>query len=519
MALDPTIPLGVKPIDFLGSAGNLLNLARGAQALEQEQAMNPIQQQKAALELKTLRETQDAEINRQKGLSRQAVTGADVAEFNQAGQIEGVMQRTLNPLYRPEWIANAVKNPQQAINDIRLSTDRAIAGGVPVDRAEAYKASMYAVLADAKRANNPDLLGNWMFNNLVGQLPPEKQQPLLAPGGAPPVSAGGVPGYPVLGPSGNTFQSFQVGPRPTAPAMPQEGVQTGSVPLSTGIQERPVDLSLSETGPANKQGAGVPLMQPAAPAQPQGVTAEMMSARPVGAAGAMKMPDLLYPVRTPGQAFLPVQGEDDDRALGQKYKNGLIAAQPVMTKARRDLEEVISMADKIEKAGFFDSAGVMGAAERKLKSALGNTDYQKLSKDLANARIATIQAKGGSLDTVGGQELVRISNGDETYSPIVLKSVAQRAYGDVIATELEGRAAAAFAQRYGDANHNTFKQMWSKNADSRIFEIMALPKLIQDKSDRIKAANEILKNATPKEREEFNRKYQNILRLEQTGSL
>jgi hypothetical protein len=231
------------------------------------------------------------------------------------------------------------------------------------------------------------------------------------------------------------------------------------------------------------------------------------------------MPDLLYPVRTPGQAFLPVQGEENDRAVGQKYRNGLIDAQPIMTKARRDLEEVISMADKIEKAAVFDSAGVMGAAERKVKSALGNVDYQKLSKDLANARIATIQAKGGSLDTVGGQELVRISNGDETYSPIVIKSVAQRALGDVLATELEGRAAAAFSQRYGDANHSTFKQLWSQNADSRIFEIMALPKIIKDKSERIKAANEILKNATPEERVNFNKQYQNILRLEKTGSL
>jgi hypothetical protein len=396
---------------------------------------------------------------------------------------------------------------------------QAIAAGVPPESAEMFSASLYSRIEEALNRKDPTPVKEWEFRNLMSRQTAAQQQQLLAPGGAPPVSAGGVPGYPVAEPGGNRFAPLQVGPRPAGPAAPPEGVQTGSVPLSTGIQERPIDLSLSETGPANKQGPGVPLMQPAAPAQPQGVTAEMMSARPVGAAGATKMPDLLYPVRTPGQAFLPVQGEDDDRALGQKYRNGLIAAQPVMTKARRDLEEVISMADKIEKAAFADSAGVMGAAERKLKSALGNTDYQKLSKDLANARIATIQAKGGSLDTVGGQELVRISNGDETYSPIVLKSVAQRAYGDVIATDLEGRAAAAFAQKYGDANHNTFKQLWSKNADSRIFEIMALPKLIQDKSERIKAANEILKNATPKEREEFNRKYQNILRLEQTGSL
>jgi hypothetical protein len=338
---------------------------------------------------------------------------------------------------------------------------------------------------------------------------PSAQQQLMAPAGAPNVSAGGVPGYAVAEPGGNRFAPLQVGPRPTTSAEGaplSEGVTTGAIQTPKTIIQRTQVGESALTPPVTPGLAAISTpMQPAAPAQPQGVTATQMSMR--------------YPQRAPGQAFLPVQGEEEDRVLGQKYVSGLIAAQPVMTKARRDLEEVISMADKIEKAAFADSAGVMGAAERKLKSALGNTDYQKLSKDLANARIATIQAKGGSLDTVGGQELVRISNGDETYSPIVLKSVAQRAYGDVIATELEGRAAAAFAQKYGDANHNTFKQLWSKNADSRIFEIMALPKLIQDKSERIKAANEILKNATPKEREEFNRKYQNILRLEQTGSL
>jgi hypothetical protein len=85
MPIEPNIVLGVKPIDFLGSAGNLLNLARGAQAFQQEQAMNPIQQEKARIELGISRDTQAAEIARQKGLSRQAVTGAEVAEFNQAG--------------------------------------------------------------------------------------------------------------------------------------------------------------------------------------------------------------------------------------------------------------------------------------------------------------------------------------------------------------------------------------------------------------------------------------------------
>jgi hypothetical protein len=505
MPIEPNIALGVKPIDFLGNAGNYLNLARGAQAFQQEQAMNPIQQEKARIELGIARDTQAAEIARQQALSGQAVTGAEVAKFNQAGNTQERLQQAFAPLFQLQSFQNVTNDPRAAFKDVMAAKRQAIAAGVPEDSAELFAASLYSRIEDSINKKDQTPVNEWAYRNLFSRQTASQQQQAFAPTGAPSVSAGGVPGYPVAEPGGNRFAPLQVGPRPAMPAMPQEGVQTGGVPLSTGIQQRPVDLSLSETGPANKQGAGVPLMQPAAPAQPQGVTATQMSMR--------------YPQRTPGQAFLPVQGEEEDRVLGQKYVSGLIAAQPIMTKARRDLEEVISMADKIEKAAFADSAGVMGAAERKLKSALGNTDYQKLSKDLANARIATIQAKGGSLDTVGGQELVRISNGDETYSPIVLKSVAQRAYGDVIATELEGRAAAAFAQRYGDANHNTFKQTWSKNADSRIFEIMALPKLIQDKSERIKAANEILKNATPKEREEFNRKYQNILRLEQTGSL
>ena len=512
MALDPTIPLGVKPIDFLGSAGNLLYLARGAQALEQEQVMNPIQQQKAALDLLTAQKTQQAEIEREKALSQQAQTGAEKGQFELGTNYEERMRRLIAGLSENESFRNVLQDPSAALMDVEDAKDRMIQAGIPKKTVVLMTSSLTSKIADAKKLGNKTPVDEWFYNNIIGSQTPGTQQQLLAPAGTPQVSFGGVPGSVVATPRGAEFRPTLITPSQPMPAeqMPQQGVQTGGVPLSMGIKNIPYNLGQSETGPANKQGPGVPLMQPqaAAPAQPQGITA-----------GAMTMPALNYPVRTPGQAFLPVQGEDDDRALGQKYRNGLIAAQPVMTKARRDLEEVVSMADKIEKAAVFDSAGVMGAAERKIKSALGDIDYQKLSKDLANARIATIQAKGGSLDTVGGQELVRISNGDETYSPKVLKSVAQRAYGDVIATELEGRAAAAFAQRYGDANHNTFKQTWSKNADSRIFEIMALPKLIQDKSERIKAANEILKNATPKEREEFNRKYQNILRLEQTGSL
>jgi hypothetical protein len=355
-----------------------------------------------------------------------------------------------------------------------------------------------------------------MFRNLMASQTPSQQQQLMAPVGTPQVTFGGVPGSVVATPRGAQFVPTLITPPQPMPAqqMPREAVETGAIVKPTLV------LNPLQTGPANKQGPGVPLMQPqaAAPAQPEGVTAEMMSARPASAAGAMTMPALRYPVRTPGQAFLPAQGEEADRATGQKYVGDLVAMQPAMSTARRSIEEVIDKANKIQQQSYFQAGGP-GAMERNVRAFFGSEDYKQLSKDLANVQIGMIQSKGGSLDTVSGQALARHANGDETYPPNVLKSIARRSYADVLATELEGRAAANFAQNFGDANHNAFKQTWSKNADSRIFEIMALPKLIQDKSERIKAANEILKNATPKEREEFNRKYQNILRLEQTGSL
>jgi len=506
MPIDPNIAMGVKPIDFLGPAGNYLNLARGAQALQQEQAMNPIQQEKARIELGISRDTQAAEIARQKGLSRQAVTGAEVAEFNQAGNTQERLQQAFAPLFQLQSFQNVTNDPRAAFKDVMAAKRQAISAGVPEDSAELFAASLYSRIEESLNRKDQTPVNEWAFRNLFSRGTAAEQRQAFAPTGAPSVSAGGVPGYPVAEPGGNRFAPLQVGPRPAGPAMPPEGAQTSYIPLRSNV----ITLGPYETGPANKLGAGVPQGQPelipSQPpiVQPQGVTATQMSLR--------------YPKREPGQPFIPVQGEEADRATGQKYVGDLVAMQPAMSTARRSIEEVIDKANKIQQQSYFQ-AGAAGSMERNVRGFFGSEDYKQLSKDLANVQIGMIQSKGGSMDTVSGQSLARHANGDETYPPNVLKSIARRSYADVLATELEGRAAANFAQNFGDANHNAFKQTWSKNADSRIFEIMALPKLIQDKSERIKVANEILKNATPKEREEFNRKYQNILRLEQTGSL
>jgi hypothetical protein len=509
MALDPTIPLGVKPIDFLGSAGNLLNLARGAQALEQEQAMNPIQQEKARIELGIARDTQAAEIARQKALSGSAVTAEKAAGKAYAGSVEETLRQNFAPLLQSSAYQDVTRDPKAAITLARKAKDAAIRAGVPADDAEIFTASLYNEIGNAQQSKNPALVNEWLFRNIMGSQTPSRQQELMMPAGTPQAAFGGVPGSVVATPAGAQFVPTLIEPRQQMPAqqMPQQGVQTSGVPLSTGIQQRPMDLSQVETGPANKLGAGVPQGQPQM-AQPQrGVTAE-----------AMSMPGLRYPVRT-GGPFAPLQGEEADRETGLKYVNGLVSLQPQMQTTRRNIQEVVSKASEIEKNAY-RSTGVLGAAERKIREFVGDSNYQQLSKDLANLQISLIQSKGGSLDTVAGQSLAAHANGDKTYAPDVLKSIARRTYGDVLATEAEGAAADLFRQRYGDANHAAFKQLWSKNSDSRVFELMGLEDLVQDPKEQEKVAREvILKGLSPKQIDELTKKYRNIKRLRETGSL
>jgi hypothetical protein len=506
MPLEPNISLGVKPIDFLGNAGNLLTVARGAQALQQEQAMNPIQQEKARIELGIARDTQAAEIARQKALSGSAVTAEKAAGKAFAGSVEETLRQNFAPLLQSSAYQDVTRDPKTAITLARKAKDAAIRAGVPADDAEIFTASLYNEIGNAQQSKNPALVNEWLFRNIMGSQTPSRQQELMMPAGTPQAAFGGVPGSVVATPEGAQFMPTRIEPRQQMPAqqMPQQGVQTGGVPFSTGIQQRPVDLSLSETGPAAKQGAGVPLMQPAAPAQSQGVTSTQMSLR--------------YPVRT-GGPFAPLQGEEADRETGLKYVNGLVSLQPQMQTTRRNIQEVVSKASEIEKNAY-RSTGVLGAAERKIREFVGDSNYQQLSKDLANLQISLIQSKGGSLDTVAGQGLAAHANGDKTYAPDVLKSIARRTYGDVLATEAEGAAADLFRQRYGDANHAAFKQLWSKNSDSRVFELMGLEDLVQDPKEQEKVAREvILKGLSPKQIDELTKKYRNIKRLRETGSL
>ena len=230
-----------------------------------------------------------------------------------------------------------------------------------------------------------------------------------------------------------------------------------------------------------------------------------------------------YPVRNPNSPYLPMPSEESDKISGIKYRDNLISRQTNLVTDKRNIKEVISKARELEQSALMPTSGVLGAIERKSSTFLGTEQgirYQELSKDLANTQMANIVAQGGSLDTVEGLRLKRIANGDETYPPKILIGIAQRTEADLTNLDMQATSAKKFSDRFGDNNMNKFKQEWSKNADSKIFQIINIAEdSAMSSEDKRKETEKLLGPVGSKERKTAEQKYRNLIKLQQTGSL
>jgi hypothetical protein len=261
--------------------------------------------------------------------------------------------------------------------------------------------------------------------------------------------------------------------------------------------------------------ATVPTTAPKAGVQPQDMS------QPVKTDLSKPVP-LSYPIRQAGQAYTALPQEEDERSVGTKSKTALIARQSELPTSRRNVDEVIKKAMELEKQAIAPTSGFMGSIERNLSTFLGTEQgirYKELSKDLANAAIANIKATGGSMDTVAGQQLQRMANGDETYPPKVLIEIARRTQADMTALDSKATAIKKFSDKFGDQNLKSFEQMWSKNADPKIFQAMNIfndPRM--SKEEKAKARDELL-GTDKNQLRIFNEQYNNVKKLEQTGTL
>ena len=350
---------------------------------------------------------------------------------------------------------------------------KAIASGVP-------EAQVVAILSPitATAAHNPTALPQMLANVIQAQIGPTGQQQLQTP---QLVTSGGQTG--IFRPGSAAVTTL---PLPNAPPAPG-GVT--SQDMTAPIQNKPAPAA-------------------AAPAQ----------------TSSMVQPDtgrlpLTYPVRQAGVPFAALPQEETDRTAGSQIRNNLIQRQSELTLARENLRGVIKGAEAIQADALFPETGISGKIKRTYSELVGDPQYKQLSKDLANLQIANIKAMGGSLDTVAGQQLTREASGDETYPPDVLLSIARRTDGQMTNVDMMATGMQRHTEKFGDANANRFRQMWSANADSRIFEIMNIARDVKDVKKREELTNKLLGDMDDNQRKDLYRKYNNLVKLTNSGDL
>ena len=213
------------------------------------------------------------------------------------------------------------------------------------------------------------------------------------------------------------------------------------------------------------------------------------------------------------------EGEDSAIKFGEEARNSLTKRQLSMTKSRDDLDQVIRSASKILSEKILPETGLIGGIKRKFAEQAGDPTYQKLQKDIANVQQSNLQALSAGGNSVAGLELNRDAMGNVSYDPEVIVDIARRTKADLTNLDMMANGMNKHFQRYGDANANRYMQMWSANADSKIFQLMDINKDISDPKLRQAAAGKVLEGMSPEQRNVLNQKYQRILRLTTTGDI
>jgi len=356
--------------------------------------------------------------------------------------------------------------------------------GIPKEKADVLMAPYLKIATE-----NPGQLRNYAKERLLVGLDTASRVSTL--GGA------GAIGVSTIPPNQPAFRGMA---RPEA----RQGVTPEAMTAPIGAAVSPIPPSEVQAAPiAQRPVAQAPMAQ-AAPMMGQAGRADAGFALP-------------YEPPRPGIPRATSPSEPADLAAGQKYRTDLIATQTTVNKSARNVDAVLSGIKELEKDRRF-TTGSLQQAEKAVREFFGDEQFKQLSKDLAILELATIQASGQSMSTDAGKALVAKANGDETYPPSVLKSVATRVAGDIIRLDMEAKGAQKFAQQFGDSNLTAYRQAWSANADQKIFEAMYINKNERDPKRRSEALDKLLPTDAS-ELQEFKTKLQNIKRLSDTGRL
>jgi hypothetical protein len=460
------------------SLADMMGIARGAQAYQQAEQINPLDlqakqlavQQAQAINPLALRQqtaaTSAAEgtlaptIARAGSEAATAATGSEAAALALAAKKAQTISSGYVGAINDPIVLEAATNPN-AVDKNKLvdfvknfGKTQAKAVGIPEDQSDKVM-QPYLDIA----LNNPAALRSYFIQRHVAGLD----------------------------------QSAQLGTYQTTTTVTPEGRTVKTTP---GLGTQTVELGLAGGLQGGATGGGAPV--------PAGTEI----------APGMRVP---YPVRRADQPYIAEPTEQRDQLAGQTYRDRLVEAQSKLTQGRRNVEEVIKTASGIGETLLFPSGGVMGRLEQKVLSAMKSSEYDMLAKDLANLALSNATAMGGAGNTVAGLDMQAVANGTVKIPPEVLIKIARRVQADQTNIDMQANGAQQFAQRAGDNNMKAYQQAWNANADSKIFEAMNITRDITDPAKQKAELNKLFPNAN--DYQDFLKKYRNIKKLSETGSL
>lgn len=435
--------------------GDMLNLASGAQSLQQSMQMNPLQleQQRQATRQQQLL-TQKAEqltpeeiqtgIVQQQELRKQAPLTTQKSQFDRDKAIGALATQIIGGVGTDPRVQNAANDPQGAIAALTQAAQVMVASGIDPKQAQMFLAPIVAVAQ-----SEPDKLPI-VLKNLSGMgTTPESQVSQVTP---------------------------QLGEIGKAPAFITPGLK----------KAEPINIEQ--------------LAQPAVPAQ----------------AAPQQMPTvggvpLSYPVRKAGDIRPMAPSEDADTKAQFTHRQSLLERQRNLASAERISDDVIKTAERLEKEAYFSKGGVLANFERKLDMMVQSETYDELAKNLAGQALQNANVLGGaSANSATGINMSEAATGSIKVPPKILIQIAQRNKADQTNIDLQAKAKNLFSQQFGDSNGATFDQIWRNNSDSRLFEAMSIDRSKMSYADKQKAYKKLFDGMSPEDLADFKRKKANI---------
>jgi hypothetical protein len=256
--------------------------------------------------------------------------------------------------------------------------------------------------------------------------------------------------------------------------------------------------------------------------QPGGIPAANIpspSVVPEGTPDYSKPEALQYPIRRAGDPMINQKpSEPEDRLAGNAYRQTLQNNQGNYATTLRNLQETAGSLANFNKDAL-TNIGYVGAIKQALVTNFGDPRYQELAKNLANLNSNLEQSLGLPKTNAGLDAQIEASGQGKNIDPHVIGNIVDRTWANVTNSNLQTQAAQKFAGQYGDANLQTsFRPMWNKNADSKVFQAINIMNNVSDPTERKKQMDELM-GTDPKARKVFAEKYANIRSLVDTGRL